>query len=128
MQNIERNVMKSVKINKDELLGIIKNNRSKHIDEFVEAVEDYKSLVLFIAKNNLKLAKSANLDQFKDMKYTPAAPKSYENSYDKAIRMLELSVEDVIEIDDTTFNQLVLDDWNWKDNFISSNFLYKNFK
>jgi len=42
--------------------------------------------------------------------------------------MLELSVEDVIEIDDTTFNQLVLDDWNWKDNFISSNSLYKNFK
>jgi len=112
MQNIERNVMKSVKINKDELLGIVKNNRSKHIDEFVEAVEDYKSF----------------LDQFKNLKYTPAAPKSYENSYDKAIRMLELSVEDVIEIDDTTFNQLVLDDWNWKDNFISSNFLYKNFK
>jgi hypothetical protein len=53
-------------------------------------------------------------------------PTSYADSYTRAIRMLELSVEEVIEIDATTFNQLVLDEWQWKQQFTTMSSTYKS--
>lgn len=118
--------MKEVKLNKNELLKIVRENREKHITEFDEAVKDYKILVLKISTDNLKFAKTGELEKFKKIKALPAAPVSYQNSYDRAIRMLELSIDDEIVLDDTIFNQLVLDDWAWKQSFTASSMLYKN--
>ena len=83
-------------------------------------------MVLAVTKENLKLAKTGNLSKFKHIKVLPAAPHSYENSYDKSIRMLELSIDEVIEIDARTFNELVLDDWTWKQTFSTTNSSYKS--
>lgn len=117
--------MNAIKMNRLELLGIVKENKIKHIAEFEEAVGDYKTLVLQIAAGNAKLAKTADLEQFKKMKAVPGAPTSYEASYKRAIRMLELCVEDVIEVEEDVFNQLVLDEWDWKRSFTMSNSTYK---
>jgi hypothetical protein len=125
MQNIKRNVMHSVKINRVELLDIVRGNKEKHVREYNESVEDYKNLVLQVATANLKFAKSADLETFKKIKSLPNAPKSYEDSYVRAIRMLELSVEDVIEVAEDVFNQLVLDEWHWKQTFTASTAMYK---
>jgi hypothetical protein len=120
--------MNAIKMKRLELLGIVIANKEKHIADFVEAIADYKELVLKTAAANMKLAKTANLEEFKRMKPTPAAPRSYEDSYKRAIRMLELSVEDVIEVEEDVFNQLVLDEWQWKSSFTASNALYKTFE
>jgi len=125
MQNINRNVMNAIKMNRLELLEIVKANKITHIAEFIEAVADYKVLVLKIATGNVKLAKTADLEEFKKMKAIPQAPVSYEDSYKRAIRMLELSVEDVIEVEEDVFNQLVLDEWSWKRGFTVANTMYK---
>jgi hypothetical protein len=117
--------MNAIKMNRLELLRIVRANKEKHIAEFIEAVADYKVLVLQIAQGNLKMAKTASLDDFKKMKPVPAAPNSYENDYARAIRMLELSVDDVIEVEEDVFNQLVLDEWSWKRSFTLSNTTYK---
>ena len=127
MKNNRRNVMHSVKINRLELLDIVKTNRESHIAEYNEAVEDYKVAILNIATKNLKLAKTAELDKFTELKSFPSKPVSYESNYSKAIRMLELSVEDVIEVEDDVFNQLVLDEWQWKSSFSISASAYKSF-
>lgn len=118
--------MRSVKMNKDELLKIVRENKIKHMKEFEEAVGDYKALVYKISSDNLVLARTENLDKFKEIKALPAAPRSYENDYSRAIRMLELSVDDVIELEDDVFNQLVLDEWVWKQSFTTSNIAYKS--
>ena len=118
--------MHSVNLNKNELLNIVRKNLDKHVAEFAEAVEDYKTAVLKIAQDNLKLAKKADLDIFKQIKSVPAAPTSYEDNYKRAIRMLELSVDEIIELDDAVFNQLVLDEWAWKQSFTASNMAYKS--
>ncbi len=118
--------MNSVKINKLELLKIVLENKTKHISEFNEAVEDYKALAVKIAKHNLELANTGNLDKIKDIKSVPTAPTSYEADYNRAARMLELSVDDVIELEDIIFNQLVLDEWAWKRAFATSNTIYKS--
>lgn len=117
--------MNAIKMKRLELLGIVIANKEKHIADFIEAVADYKVLVLKTVTANMKLAKTADLEEFKKMKPVPAAPRSYEDSYKRAIRMLELSVEDIIEVEEDVFNQLVLDEWNWKNTFITSNATYK---
>ena len=117
--------MHSVKMNRKELLKIVKDNQKKHVTEYNESVEDYKLAVVKIAKANLKVANTADLAQFK-FKTIPSAPVSYEDNYTKAIRMLELSVEDVIEVEEHVFNQLVLDEWGWKQQFTASAALYKS--
>lgn len=125
MQDITRNVMNAIKMNRLELLEIVRANKLTHIAQFNEAVEDYKAVVLEIATGNVKLAKTAKLEEFKKIKRTPEAPVSYESSYARAIRMLELSVEEVIEVEEDVFNQLVLDEWSWKRGFTSSTMSYK---
>ena len=125
MRDPKRNIMNSVKINRHELLAIVKENATKHVAAYDEAVDDYKAVVLKIAQNNLKLAKTGELESFIKIKAVPSAPQNYASSYSRAIRMLELSVEDVIELEQDTFNQLVLDEWVWKHNFIATSAMYK---
>ena len=117
--------MNAIKMNRLELLNIVIANKAKHIAEFLESIEDYKKLVLQITTGNAKLGKTADLEQFKKIKAIPAAPTSYEQSYKRAERMLELSVEDVIEVEEDVFNQLVLDEWDWKRSFTASTMAYK---
>lgn len=117
--------MRAVKLNKEELLKIVRANKEKHVKDFAEAVEDYKAAVLKIAKDNLRLAKSGDLAKIAEMKSFPNKPASYEDSYARAIRMLELSVEDVITLEEDVFNQLVLDEWSWKRGFMAASALYK---
>jgi hypothetical protein len=117
--------MRSVKVEKNELLGIVRDNKKKHVKEFDEAVKDYKKAALKVAKEHVELAKSGELDQIAKIRAMPQRPSSYEKDYDRAIRMLELSVEDTIELEEDIFNQLVLDEWTWKNSFTASSALYK---
>ena len=118
--------MRSVKVEKNELLGIVRDNKKKHVKEFDEAVKDYKKAALKVAKEHVELAKSGELDQIAKIRAMPQRPSSYEKDYDRAIRMLELSVEDIIELEEDIFNQLVLDEWSWKNSVVASSALYKS--
>ena len=126
MRDERRNAMRSVKINKDELLNIVRDNQKKHVAEYNEAVEDYKKAAIKLAKENLKLANTGDMEKLSKIKALPSAPISYEDNYSRAIRMLELSVEAVIELEEHIFNQLVLDEWTWKHQFAVASALYKS--
>lgn len=126
MRNEKRNVMRSVKVEKVELLKIVRENLKKHVKEYDESVKDYKKAAIKVAKEHVDLAKTGDLDQIAKIKAMPQRPTSYEDSYNRAIRMLELSVEDTIELEDDVFNQLVLDEWHWKHQFVASGALYKS--
>ncbi len=117
--------MNAIKMKRTELLDIVKANMVTHVAEFLESVEDYKKLVTQITAGNAKLGKTGNLDEFKKIKEIPAEPVSYEDSYKRATRMLELSVDEIIEVEEDVFNQLVLDEWHWKRQFSYSNAMYK---
>lgn len=125
MLDVKRNVMHSVKINRKELLSIVKENAKKHVADYDEAVEDFKVAVVKVAKANLKIANSGDITTF-NFQRMPATPVNYADNYSRAIRMLELSVEDVIEVEEHIFNQLVLDEWGWKQAFVAQSALYKS--
>ena len=117
--------MNAVKINRIELLNIVRANKETHIKDAKEAVEDYKKAVLKLTKENLELAETGDLVSIAKFRGMPTKPMSYETAYTRAIRMLELSVDEVIEVVEDVFNQLVLDEWSWKNSFTASNSLYK---
>jgi hypothetical protein len=125
MRQPERNVMKSVRLEREELLNIVSENKQKHIVDFKESLADYKKAVVKICKENSELARSGDLGKIRQIRSMPSAPVSYEDSYTRAARMLELSIDDVVELDETTFNQLVLDEWTWKNQFTTSSTFYK---
>ena len=117
--------MNSVKMNRLDLLKIVKENATKHVADYDEAVIDYKVGVLKVAKANLKIANTGELEKFVFNKMPPA-PVNYADNYSRAIRMLELSVEDTIDVEEHIFNQLVLDEWGWKQQFVAQSALYKS--
>jgi hypothetical protein len=125
MREPGRNAMRTVKVNKTELLGIVRDNKTKHIKEYAESVKDYKKAAIKVAKEHVELAKTGELDNIAKIKAMPQKPMSYEKEYDRAIRMLELSVEEELDIESDVFNQLVLDEWTWKNSFVTSSALYK---
>lgn len=118
--------MNSVKIDRKQLLSIVSENQKKHVAEYLEAVEDYKTAALKLSQQNLKLAKSGDLEKISKIRALPQRPTSYEDNYTRAIRMLELSVEEVIEVEEHIFNQLVLDEWGWKQQFTAMATSYKS--
>ena len=118
--------MQSVKMNRLELLKIVKENAVKHVQDYDEAVQDYKTAVVKLAKTNLKLANSGELEEIRRIKNLPQAPANYADNYTRAIRMLELSVENTIDVEEHIFNQLVLDEWGWKQAFVAQSALYKS--
>ena len=118
--------MQSVKMNRQELLEIVKKNATKHVQDYDESVKDYMLAVVKLAKNNLKLANSGDMDQIRKIKNLPQQPANYAENYTRAIRMLELSVDAVIEVEEHIFNQLVLDEWGWKQAFVAQSALYKS--
>jgi hypothetical protein len=120
--------MHSVKIKRDELLSIVRENKEKHIKEFNEAVDNFKRAVVKITEENLMLANTGDLAEiFAKSKSMPVRPVSYESSYTRAIRMLELSVDTEIELALHDFDQLVQDEWQWKASFTTSNSTYKSY-
>lgn len=135
MRQPERNVMRSVKMKTSELLDIVRKNKVKHETDFAEAVQDYLVVVRKVTQTNSKIARTNAITaataidltglNFTQSKSIPAAPKSYADDYGRAIRMLELEVEPTVEIEDDVFNQLVLDEWAWKNQFAASSALYK---
>lgn len=113
--------MDSVKVNRDELLKIVRENKEKHIKEYEEAVNDFRLAVIKISNENMEIVNAGKVD----IKSLPVKPTSYESNYVRAIRMLELSVDTVIELNQYDFAKLVLDEWEWKQIFSTSNSSYK---
>lgn len=123
--NIQSGGLNHVRVKRLDLIRVIQENLAKHIQDYDEAVKNYKTVVLKIAKQNLKIAKTdGDLATYKLQPY-PVVPFSYESHYRRALRMLEMSTEDEIDLSSDMFDQLVLDDWVWKNSFIATNEMYK---
>lgn len=126
--------MRTIKTTKSELLSKIMANRVKHIADYKEAVADYKVLVMERAqKVTAEILKEANEIHDGEMKQLSAVtfhdlqpPKNHTKSYDQVIMMLEMSIETELEVRSDEFACYVMDDWEWKDDFVNTNRFYKS--
>ena len=113
--------MDKVKVRKDDVLQIIKDNRKKHKKDYYEAVKAYRVKVADLMAKELQKVVSG--EEFVTC-FSVSKPVSYLRDYDLAICMLELCISDTIELQANEFNQLVNDEWNWRSSFRSA--VYSN--
>jgi hypothetical protein len=117
--------MRSVKIDCKKLLDIVKKNRENHRKTFLEALDGYREAVVAELEKMLDEAKRGRrirrgielvepMDQTKD--------------YDRVIKMLEMSEDQVVELTSQEFAQYVQDDWHWKQQFDHSTVNYLKHK
>lgn len=113
--------MKTIKVNKTELLTIIKKNRDNHHAVYEEAFEGYRKECIRILEQNLVALKSGKKVI---VSFYEQAPQDHTNEYNLVIRMLEMDVDETVDLDQQQFSNYVDDNWNWKQNWTTSNTKY----
>lgn len=114
--------MQTVKIERNKLLGIIQENLTTHVAEYKEAMIGYRMTV----RDRLEkaLAKAAEGEINRNIFHDLPEPENHENDYKRVIRMLELSADEIIELEEHDFNSYVLDEWMWTARTKLSNSFY----
>lgn len=127
--------MHKVTVNRKKLLGTLINNKHEHIAAYAEAITEYRhELVVFLKDQLDKLA--SRIDEIEECEtldipnihFDKPKPVSYEDHYIRAIKMLEMSVDDHITLTPEEFACYVMDQWDWKKQFVHTNTLYSKSK
>ncbi len=104
-----------------EVIAKLKANLEQHKKDYTEAIEEYYVAVEAKLKAELKRFKSRPLER---LSVSLTLPVSYADSYETAIEMLEMSVDDNIVLNRDMFVKFVKDEWEWKSNFANSTLSY----
>lgn len=114
--------MRTVRIPKQQLVEAITKNRNSHIDDYVKAANGYRDYMIVELNKAINRLKSGENIELRFDYDKP--PHDHKDDYDAVLKMLEMSVDDVVEIHDNEFRQFVLDDWDWQRNWKLSNLKY----
>lgn len=110
-----------MKFDRDELLTIISNNRDAHRRIFEEAIEGYRKEAVAQLEAHVERIKRGELIL---VSVHLPRPEDHTREYDRLLKMLQMTKEQSIELSETQFQAYVLDDWNWKRQFLTSNRMY----
>lgn len=104
-------MIQEVTVKKTQLLETLKKNRENHVLVYKKAVELWKKGMKESAEKFYK--QIVEKDKFDASFDRMQKPDLHKRDYDIAIEMLEFSVEDEFKLDRQTFQNLVMDDWNF---------------
>jgi len=110
--------MRPVRVQKIDVLEQLRKNRELHHSIFLEAVVGYREEVIRQLETHLEEIRSGKP---KRTSIHVPSPEDHTQDYDNAIEMLEMSVDDVIELDSDAFMAFYKDQWGWKKQFLASN-------
>jgi len=113
--------MKTVTIEKDKLLAVLFKNRTEHRRVFEEAQKGYRAKAIQALDMALRDA-IAGMETRTHIKLE--APIDQTKDYDRAIQMLQMSVDEEIQLSEQEFAEYILDDWSWKSQFTTTHTLY----
>lgn len=113
--------MKTVTINKIDLLVRINENRNNHRAAFEKAFEGYRRECIRILQHNLDMLKAGSGEA---VVFRECPPEDHTGDYDTVIKMLNMSVDENIVLTHQEFCQYVEDDWNWKASWSMANSKY----
>lgn len=113
--------METVKVKKNELLATIIKNRAEHKDIFLEAQKGFRETAIRILDERLAEARKGKRI---NLSFSLPEPVDHTPDYDRIIKMLNMSTDDIVELTDDHFAQYVMDDWSWKRQWFASNVNY----
>lgn len=115
--------MNTTKVDKTELLEIVRKNRKKHEKEYKKARKKWVTEATFALQEAATKAEEDGEITMFPLNELPK-PEHYLNDFDQVIRRLELEVENEVELDDRQFNAWVLNHWDWSRAFVANTSLY----
>lgn len=104
--------METVNINKEELLAKVQENRELHAEVYTEALQGWRDARRDWFTEGARIVQDGGTPP--SLAFTEVRPENHTSDYDQIITMLEMSVDDVIELEEHQFAQYVMDRWNWK--------------
>lgn len=122
--------MQAVKVSRVSLLLKIRENRVKHEEIHRKAVAGYQEAVkAALNKWDNLLNHKAVIDAVVCVEAVKEIglmrpPEHHLGEYDQTISMLEMSVDEEVVLQVHEFQQLVLDEWAWKRDFIAHSATY----
>lgn len=117
------NLMNSVKLTKEELLSNVIANLDKHKIDVSDALKLRRETIAKSFKQQLEEMEWDVDFQPKEHLSFPM-PKDHSEDYKKAIRMIEMTTDEVIELSESQFDKLVMDNWGWKSDLIATSSVY----
>lgn len=106
--------MRTITVNKDELLIKLRANRENHVAEYEEAKANYRDKVVAALKERaMDIQKGGDVN----IRFDLPEPRSFADQYDDAIAMLEWHQDDEIDLDHGEFQQFVQNQWHWSQQF-----------
>jgi len=114
--------MRSVTVYRQDLLEKIIKNRDNHRAIFEEALKGYRTRSIELLEEHL--ARVKNGKYYEKIIVEIPYPVDHTDDYNVIISMLQMETRDRIEIDDYDFRQYVLDEWDWKRQFLTTNAMY----
>lgn len=121
LKPVKDHMLSEITVEKNKLLKTLQINREKHIEIVKEAKVGYIKRAEEVFREKLDKVVSEKIVDI-DLKLKP--PQDYSKFYNEAISMLEWEQSDIVVLERTQFNQLVLDNWTWKNDFLYSNVEY----
>lgn len=113
--------MRTVNVNRNDLLSVLKKNREQHLQEYLEARAGYQVKAIKQMKQNLKQARQGGeIIQHLGL----VVPLNYTDHYDIVIGMLEMDVNPHVELTQDDYNRYVMDNWDWKGSAMMANSHY----
>lgn len=108
--------MKEYRIQKEKLLALLEENKAEHIKEYKEAKRGFRKKAAGIFKKAMLDAKEGR----KVKTYVSIAePKDYSKDYDKAIKLITLCEDTILELNESQINNFIHNEWNWSGTFRS---------
>lgn len=115
--------MRTITVDKAQLLAKLGANRAAHAATFQLAIEKYREQAIEHFERYVKAIKAGG-----DVPRVLPLPQPEEHTedYDRAIEMLKWHQGDTIQLDEGEFRQYVHDDWGWARSFLSNTTSYTN--
>lgn len=108
-------------VEKIDLLKILRENRDKHRGVFEAALEGYRKAVIGRLAGHIRELKDG---RYPETKIIVPIPTDHTGDYDRTIKMLEMSIHPTYTLSDHEFGQFVMDDWDWKRQWMTTNSVY----
>lgn len=119
-------LMTEVKVNREYLLKTLKENLRNHKSEINSLLLDRRTEVSYYLVSVIDRISESDEYQPKENIRFPL-PKDNSKYYENAIRMVEMSVDENITLNEVQFDQLVMDNWHWKQDLLATSALYRKF-
>lgn len=122
MRNYGETAMRTVNVDKAQLITKLRENKEKHAKDFKESMDGYWDAFGRELSKMQERVKSRDLSVEHTVRLT--RPKNHTEEYDRAIQMLEWEQESKVILSVNDFNCYVLDDWDWQEEFQGTKALY----